>query len=63
MDDLGRRMDEAAKPMDELGKQMDVLGKQQETLARQAEKELKALIGEAERKGLAKPAPGRRSTQ
>ena len=63
MDALGRQMDEASKPMDALGKQMDVLGKQQEVEARKAEKTLRALIGEAESKGLAKPAPGRSSTQ
>ncbi|UHQ19287.1 hypothetical protein LVB87_14035 [Lysobacter sp. KIS68-7] len=63
MDALGRQMDEASKPMDELGKQMDALGKQQEIEARKAEKTLRALIGEAESKGLAKPAPGRSSAQ
>ena len=57
MDELGRQMEVASKPMEALGKQMEGLGKQQETAARKAEKDMKAMIGEAEKKGLAKPAP------
>lgn len=63
MEALGRQMEEAGKPMEALGEQMDVLGKQQETLVRKAEKDMKVVIGDAEKKGLAKPAPGARSAQ
>jgi hypothetical protein len=45
--------------MDELGNQMGKLGRQQEQLVRKAERELDALIAEAMKKGLAKPAPER----
>ena len=59
MEALGKQMEEASKPMEKLGDQMGELGRQQEKLVRQAERELDALIDEATRKGLAKPAPGR----
>ncbi|MES2129456.1 MAG: M56 family metallopeptidase, partial [Pseudomonadota bacterium] len=57
MEALSRQMDEASKPMDALGKQMDVLGKQMDVLAKQAEQQLRALIKEAQSRGLAAPAP------
>jgi beta-lactamase regulating signal transducer with metallopeptidase domain len=60
MESLGREMEAASKPMDALGKQMGELGKQQEVLVRKAEKELNALIAEAQQKGLVKPAPAGR---
>ena len=50
-------MEEASKPMEALGAQMEVLGKQQESLVRKAEKELEVIIADAQKKGLARPAP------
>ncbi|MGH8085110.1 MAG: M56 family metallopeptidase [Lysobacter sp.] len=54
---LGRQMEEASRPMEVLGKQMEALGEQQEQHARRAERESRALIEEARRNGLARPAP------
>ena len=59
MEALAKQMEAASKPMDELGNQMGKLGRQQEQLVRKAERELDALIAEAMKKGLAKPAPER----
>jgi beta-lactamase regulating signal transducer with metallopeptidase domain len=57
MDEIGRRMKEAGKPMDALGKQMDALGKQMEQEGEKANAIVRALIREAQAKGLARPAP------
>jgi len=57
MEALGKQMEEASKPMEALGAQMEVLGKQQESLVRKAEKELEVIIADAQKKGLARPAP------
>ena len=54
---LGRQMEQASLPMEALGKQMEVLGQQQQQHARRAERESRALIEEARRNGLARPAP------
>jgi bla regulator protein blaR1 len=56
MEALGRQMDEAGKPMDALGKQMDALGERQDASVKRAEEALRALIGDAMQRGLAKPA-------
>jgi beta-lactamase regulating signal transducer with metallopeptidase domain len=58
MEEIGRRMHEASKPMDELGKQMGALGKQMERESKTADKTVRALLREAQQKGLARPAPG-----
>jgi beta-lactamase regulating signal transducer with metallopeptidase domain len=57
MDEIGRRMKEAGKPMDALGKQMEALGKQMEQEGEKANTTVRALIREAQAKGLARPAP------
>jgi beta-lactamase regulating signal transducer with metallopeptidase domain/predicted nucleic acid-binding Zn-ribbon protein len=57
MDEIGRRMKEAGKPMDALGKQMEVLGKQMEQEGEKANTTVRALIREAQAKGLARPVP------
>lgn len=57
MDDIGRQMKEAGKPMEALGKQMEALGKQMEQETRTAERTVRALIRDAQAKGLARPAP------
>jgi hypothetical protein len=57
MDEIGRRMKEASKPMDALGKQMEALGKQMEEEGEKANTTVRALIREAQAKGLARPAP------
>jgi beta-lactamase regulating signal transducer with metallopeptidase domain len=58
MEEIGKRMHEAGKPMDELGKQMGALGKQMEQESKIADKTVRALLREAQQKGLARPAPG-----
>jgi len=58
MEALGRRMEEASKPMEALGEQMEALGEEHERVAGKAQRQTQALIAEAMRKGLAKPAPG-----
>jgi beta-lactamase regulating signal transducer with metallopeptidase domain len=58
MEEIGKRMHEAGKPMDELGKQMGALGKQMEQESKTADKTVRALLREAQQKGLARPAPG-----
>jgi beta-lactamase regulating signal transducer with metallopeptidase domain len=55
MDEIGRRMKEAGKPMDALGKQMEALGKQMEQEGEKANMTVRALIREAQAKGLARP--------
>ena len=63
MDALSREMDAASKPMDALGKQMDALGQRQERAVAQAEREMRPLIDQAIRTGLAQPSPGQRTQQ
>jgi beta-lactamase regulating signal transducer with metallopeptidase domain len=58
MDEIGRRMKEAGKPMDALGKQMEALGKQMEQEGEKADTTVRALIREAQAKGLARPVQG-----
>lgn len=57
MDEIGRRMGEAGKPMDAIGKKMGALGKDMERETHAADKTVRALIREAQEKGLAKPVP------
>ena len=57
MDEIGRRMQEAGKPMDAIGKKMGALGKEMERESKAADKTVRALIREAQEKGLAKPVP------
>jgi len=57
MDEIGRRMSEAGKPMDAIGKKMGALGKDMERETHAADKTVRALIREAQEKGLAKPVP------
>jgi beta-lactamase regulating signal transducer with metallopeptidase domain len=52
MEALGRQMEEAGKPMDALGKQMDALGKRMDVEAKTAEAKVRALIADAQAKGL-----------
>ncbi len=58
MEAIGKKMEAAGKPMDELGKLMDALGKQMEKQSQAAERQMRVLLEDALRKGLAKPAPG-----
>ena len=60
---LGRQMEQASQPMEALGEQMEALGQQQEQHARRAERVSRALIEEARRNGLVKPAPRADSRQ
>lgn len=57
MDEIGRRMSEAGKPMDAIGKKMGALGKDMERETHAADKTVRALIRDAQEKGLAKPVP------
>jgi len=57
MDEIGRRMGEAGQPMEALGKKMETLGKEIERETHAADKTVRALIREAQAKGLAKPVP------
>jgi beta-lactamase regulating signal transducer with metallopeptidase domain len=57
MDEIGRRMSEAGKPMDAIGKKMGALGKEMERETHAADRTVRALIREAQEKGLAKPVP------
>lgn len=57
MDEIGRRMSEAGKPMDAIGKKMGALGKDMERETHAADRTVRALIREAQEKGLAKPVP------
>lgn len=51
--ELGMRQDALGREQDALGRQQDALGREQDRLARQAEEGLRALIGEAIRRGVA----------
>jgi len=57
MDAIGDRMEEAGKPMKALGEKMGVLGKEMERESKIADKTVRALIRDAQAKGLARPAP------
>lgn len=57
MRDIGRRMHETGKPMHALGEQMGALGKQIRRESQTAENTVRALIHDAQAKGLAQPAP------
>jgi hypothetical protein len=57
MEEIGQRMNEAGKPMEALGKKMDVLGKRMERESDAADAATRALIRDAQAKGLARPAP------
>jgi len=52
-DDLGRQQDALGRQQDALGRQQDELGHEQDRLARIAEDQLRTLVGETIRSGLA----------
>lgn len=51
---LGRQQEELGRQQDALGQQQSLLGRQQERLAREGEAQLRALVREAMRRGLAR---------
>jgi predicted nucleic acid-binding Zn-ribbon protein len=55
--EIGQRMHEAGKPMHALAEQMGTLGRKMGRESRAAEKTVRALIHEAQAKGLAQPVP------
>ena len=57
MKEIGQRMHEAGKPMHALAEQMGTLGRKMGRESRVAEKTVRALIHEAQAKGLAQPVP------
>jgi hypothetical protein len=57
MKDVGRQMEQAGQPMDALGKKMGTLGKEMERESKAADRTVRALIRDAQAKGLARPAP------
>jgi len=52
-DDLGRQQDALGRRQDALGRQQDELGREQDRVSRIAEDQLRTLVGEAMRSGLA----------
>ncbi len=60
MEAVAREMEAASKPMEAIGKEMEALGKQLERQAAIADGQVRKLIDEAVRQGLAQPAPVRR---
>ena len=60
MEAVAREMEAASKPMEAIGKEMEALGTQLERQANIADAQMRKLIDEAVRQGLAQPAPVRR---
>ena len=60
MEAVAREMEAASKPMEAIGKEMEALGTQLERQANIADAQMRTLIDEAVRQGLAQPAPVRR---
>ena len=60
MEAVAREMEAASKPMEAIGKEMEALGTQLERQANIADAQMRKLIDEAVRQGLAQPAPLRR---
>lgn len=60
MEALAREMEAASRPMEAIGKEMEALAKQLERQAAFADAQVRKLIDEAVRQGLAQPAPVRR---
>jgi beta-lactamase regulating signal transducer with metallopeptidase domain len=57
MDAIAREMEAASKPMEAIGREMEAVGRQLEQQATLADREVRKLIDEAVRQGLAQPAP------
>jgi len=60
MEAVAREMEAASKPMEAIGKEMEAVGKQMERQANIADGQVRKLIDEAVRQGLAQPAPVQR---
>jgi beta-lactamase regulating signal transducer with metallopeptidase domain len=59
MEALGREMEAAGKPMEAIGREMEAHGKKIELEAERAAAQVRSLLDEAYRGGLAQPAPSR----
>lgn len=57
MEAVAREMEAASKPMEAIGREMEAMGAQLERQAHIADRQVRSLIDEAVRRGLAQPAP------